>query len=47
VRRKNLPAGIAAELRGKILRGELQPGLRLPGHRELAAMYAVSVGSDP
>ena len=45
VKRENLPAGIAAELRGKILRGELQPGARLPGHRELAAMYAVSVGS--
>ena len=45
VRRANLPAGIAAELRGRILRGELQPGARLPGHRELAAMYAVSVGS--
>jgi GntR family transcriptional repressor for pyruvate dehydrogenase complex len=45
VRRENLPVGIAAELRGRILNGELKPGIQLPGHRELAAMYSVSVGS--
>ena len=44
-RRSNLPAIIASELRGQILRGELKPGAQLPGHRELAAMHAVSVGS--
>lgn len=45
VRRENLPASIASQLRGQIVCGELRPGERLPGHRELAAMYAVSVGS--
>jgi len=45
VRRENLPAGIAAELRRRILEGKLDPGARLPGHRELAALYSVSVGS--
>jgi GntR family transcriptional regulator, transcriptional repressor for pyruvate dehydrogenase complex len=44
-RRSNLPAIIASELRGQILRGELKPGAQLPGHRELAAMHSVSVGS--
>jgi DNA-binding FadR family transcriptional regulator len=45
VRRENLPASIAAELRRRILGGDLKPGSQLPGHRELAAMYEVSVGS--
>jgi DNA-binding FadR family transcriptional regulator len=45
VRRENLPATIAAELRRRILQRDLKPGDRLPGHRELAAMYTVSVGS--
>ena len=36
---------IAAELRGKIDRGDLRPGDQLPGHRELAAQFSVSVGS--
>lgn len=45
MRRENLPAGIAAELRGRITHGELKPGVQLPGHRELATMYSVSVGS--
>jgi DNA-binding FadR family transcriptional regulator len=44
-RRSNLPAVIARQLRGQILRGELKPGAQLPGHRELAAMHSVSVGS--
>jgi DNA-binding FadR family transcriptional regulator len=44
-RRSNLPAVIARQLRGQILRGELKPGSQLPGHRELAAMHSVSVGS--
>ena len=44
-RRSNLPAIIASELRGQILRGELKPGAQLPGHRELAAIHSVSVGS--
>src|SRR4051812_42670833 len=45
VKRQNLPASIASQLKGQILRGELRPGSRLPGHRELAANYSVSVGS--
>jgi len=44
-RRSNLPAIIASKIRGQILRGELQPGAQLPGHRELAAIHSVSVGS--
>lgn len=45
LRRSNLPQAIAAELRARIERGELAPGDRLPGHRELAASFSVSVGS--
>ena len=45
IRRENLPASIAAELRRRIQHGELEAGDRLPGHRELAAAFAVSVGS--
>lgn len=45
LRRENLPATIAARLRKQILDRELPPGTRLPGHRELAQQYAVSVGS--
>ncbi len=36
---------IAAELRRRIASGELQPGEQLPGHRELAAAFSVSLGS--
>jgi GntR family transcriptional repressor for pyruvate dehydrogenase complex len=45
VRRSNLPAAIAGQIRGQILRGELGPGAQLPGHRDLAAAHDVSVGS--
>src|SRR5687767_4550004 len=45
IRRENLPASIAAELRRRIQHGELEAGDRLPGHRELAVAFAVSVGS--
>jgi DNA-binding FadR family transcriptional regulator len=44
-RRATLPTSIASQLRGQILRGELRPGAQLPGHRELAAIHSVSVGS--
>lgn len=44
-RQANLPASIASQLRGRIVRGELGPGAQLPGHRELAAIYSVSVGT--
>jgi DNA-binding FadR family transcriptional regulator len=45
LRRENLPATIASKLRRQILQGELVPGQQLPGHRELAALFSVSVGS--
>jgi DNA-binding FadR family transcriptional regulator len=45
LRRANLPATIAAEVCRRIARGELEPGARLPGHRDLAAQYDVSLGS--
>lgn len=45
VRRPNLPATIANRLRAQIVSGELPPGSKLPGHRDLAAAHAVSVGS--
>jgi GntR family transcriptional repressor for pyruvate dehydrogenase complex len=43
--RETLPRTIAAELRRQIANGELKPGDRLPGHRDLAGSFAVSVGS--
>jgi GntR family transcriptional regulator, transcriptional repressor for pyruvate dehydrogenase complex len=45
IRRENLPATIAGDLRRQIRSGDLEPGGQLPGHRELAALYSVSVGS--
>jgi GntR family transcriptional repressor for pyruvate dehydrogenase complex len=45
LRRANLPIAIAERLRRQIGAGRLQPGAQLPGHRELAAMFSVSVGS--
>src|SRR4051794_19756633 len=45
LRRSNLPLAIAEELRTQIESGELQPGEQLPGNRELAARFAVSLGS--
>jgi GntR family transcriptional repressor for pyruvate dehydrogenase complex len=44
-RRPNLPEMIASNLRTQIARGDLPAGTQLPGHRELASMYSVSVGS--
>jgi GntR family transcriptional repressor for pyruvate dehydrogenase complex len=45
VRRPNLSATIANRLRAQIVSGELPPGSKLPGHRDLAAAHSVSVGS--
>jgi GntR family transcriptional regulator, transcriptional repressor for pyruvate dehydrogenase complex len=45
LRRETLPAGIAGRLRRQIAEGELQPGHQLPGHRELATMYSVSLST--
>ena len=44
-RHNTLPKAIAEELRRRIREGELRPGDRLPGHRELAAGFSVSLGS--
>ena len=41
----NLPVLIAGELRARITDGELRPGDQLPGHRDLAAQFGVSLGS--
>src|SRR5579872_7230066 len=40
-----LPLTIAESLRERIANGEFGAGERLPGHRELAQSYSVSVGS--
>jgi DNA-binding FadR family transcriptional regulator len=45
LRRTNLPEGIASDLRRQIGEGALPTGTRLPGHRQLATLYHVSVGS--
>ena len=45
LKRENLPVSIAERLRRQIAHGVLKPGVQLPGHRELASMYSVSVGS--
>lgn len=42
---ETLPQAIATELRRRIVAGELKPGEQLPGHRELAGSFSVSVGS--
>jgi GntR family transcriptional repressor for pyruvate dehydrogenase complex len=41
----NVPSGVADELRRDIRTGLHQPGERLPGNRELAANFGVSMGS--
>jgi GntR family transcriptional regulator, transcriptional repressor for pyruvate dehydrogenase complex len=43
--RSNLSAAITSQLRDMVLNGELRPGSQLPGHRELAKMFGVSVTS--
>jgi GntR family transcriptional regulator, transcriptional repressor for pyruvate dehydrogenase complex len=45
LRPRTLPDAIADQLRSQIRTGVLKPGERLPGHRELAATFSVSVGS--
>jgi GntR family transcriptional repressor for pyruvate dehydrogenase complex len=45
LKRANLPVTIAERLRQEIQHGRIAPGSQLPGHRDLAAMYSVSVGS--
>ena len=43
--RPNLSTAITAQLRDMVLNGEVRPGEQLPGHRELAKMFGVSVTS--
>jgi len=45
LKRANLPSSIADRIRRQIGSGQLKPGEQLPGHRELATMFSVSVGS--
>jgi GntR family transcriptional regulator, transcriptional repressor for pyruvate dehydrogenase complex len=45
LKRANLPSGIADRIRRQIGSGQLKPGEQLPGHRELATMFSVSVGT--
>lgn len=45
VRPPNLPASVASALRRRILQGDHGPGDQLPGNRELAAAFGVSMGS--
>jgi DNA-binding FadR family transcriptional regulator len=45
VRRETLPAGIASTMRRQIEAGELAAGDRLPGHRDLARQFSVSMSS--
>jgi GntR family transcriptional regulator, transcriptional repressor for pyruvate dehydrogenase complex len=41
----NVPSAVAGELRRQILEGQLAKGEQLPGNRELAASFGVSMGS--
>jgi GntR family transcriptional repressor for pyruvate dehydrogenase complex len=45
IRTQNVPAAVAAALRGRIADGRWAVGERIPGNRELAASYGVSMGS--
>ena len=45
IRTTNVPDAVAAALREPILSGVHAPGARLPGNRELAASYGVSMSS--
>jgi GntR family transcriptional repressor for pyruvate dehydrogenase complex len=43
INRPNLSTIIAAQLRDMVLNGELKPGDQLPGHRDLARRFGVSI----
>jgi GntR family transcriptional regulator, transcriptional repressor for pyruvate dehydrogenase complex len=45
IRTTNVPSAVAGDLRDQIHSGKRAPGDRLPGNRELAAIYGVSMGS--
>jgi GntR family transcriptional repressor for pyruvate dehydrogenase complex len=45
VSRPSLPLSISRQLRDLVLGGDLKPGEQLPGHRDLAQLFGVSVPS--
>jgi DNA-binding FadR family transcriptional regulator len=45
IRSINVPAAVAQAIRERIASGEWVPGERMPGNRELAATFGVSMGS--
>jgi GntR family transcriptional regulator, transcriptional repressor for pyruvate dehydrogenase complex len=45
VRAINVPAAVAQAIRERVAGGEWKPGERLPGNRQLATMFGVSMGS--
>src|SRR5680860_1888349 len=45
IRTTNVPGAVAERVRAQMASGVLSPGDRLPGNRELAVMYGVSMGS--
>lgn len=45
IRAQNVPAAVAAALRERIADGSWTAGERIPGNRDLAAAYGVSMGS--
>lgn len=45
IRTTNVPGAVADQIRGQMADGALSEGDRLPGNRDLAAVYGVSMGS--
>jgi GntR family transcriptional regulator, transcriptional repressor for pyruvate dehydrogenase complex len=45
INRPNLAMAITSQMRDWVLNGELAPGEQLPGHRELAQMFGVSMAA--
>jgi len=45
IRTTNVPGAVADQIRRQVTNGVLSAGDRLPGNRELAVMYGVSMGS--
>ena len=45
IRSINVPVAVAQAIRERVVQGEWKPGERLPGNRQLAALFGVSMGS--
>ena len=45
IRSINVPVAVAQAIRDRVASGEWRPGERLPGNRQLATMFGVSMGS--